>query len=158
MFTRQSPIKALRKFVKNVCDSPEASSRLMNWSLKLSDDAIKLDARILVPEKLVVGKGVTFQVDQKADWGREATTNHCLRAVSFKKWVVVCVEKNLAIVTSSVSIAVKLGPNMGMAVAQPEIIKLPNDRTETYLKAIRDSVSPSVQLVMTIMPTPRDDR
>merc|ERR1712240_337364 len=31
-------------------------------------------------------------------------------------------------------------------------------RTETYVKMIRDSVDPTVQLVCVIMPTPRDDR
>ena len=36
--------------------------------------------------------------------------------------------------------------------------ELPNDRTETYVKVIRDSVDPTVQLVCAVMPTPRDDR
>ena len=43
-------------------------------------------------------------------------------------------------------------------VAAPQLGKLVNDRTETYLKMIRDSVNPQVQLVVAIMPTPRDDR
>ena len=52
----------------------------------------------------------------------------------------------------------KLAPKMGFQVAQPEMAELPNDRTETYVKTIRDKTDPSLQLICAIMPTPRDDR
>ena len=37
-------------------------------------------------------------------------------------------------------------------------VQLRDDRTETYLKAIRDHLNPTVQIVVTIFPTSRDDR
>merc|ERR1719187_1672471 len=86
------------------------------------------------------------------------TNNHMLTAVDLKKWTVVYVQKNEAVVQNFVSLMIKLSPKMGMKVAQPAMSQLANDRTETYLKTIRDSVNPAVQLVVAIMPTPRDDR
>eukprot|EP00092_Neocalanus_flemingeri_P023338 GFUD01025304.1.p1 GENE.GFUD01025304.1~~GFUD01025304.1.p1 ORF type:complete len:970 (+),score=314.12 GFUD01025304.1:89-2998(+) len=161
LFTRVTPNQrqlALRKFLKNVNDSAEASSHLLNWGLRLAPDAIKLEGRLLNPEKLMAGKNFQFTVNSKADWGREITTNHMLTAVDLKKWSVVFVQKNDAVVQNFVSLMIKLSPKMGMKVAQPEMNQLANDRTETYLKAIRDNVNPNVQLVVAIMPTPRDDR
>jgi len=161
LFTRVTPHQrqlALKKFLKNVNDSAEASSHLLNWGLRLAPDAVKLEGRILAPEKLMAGKNFQFQVNAKADWGREITTNHMLTAVDLKKWSVVYVQKNEAVVQNFVQLMMKLSPKMGMKVAQPEMNQLPNDRTETYLKSIRDGVNPSVQLVVAIMPTPRDDR
>ena len=35
---------------------------------------------------------------------------------------------------------------------------LPNDRTESYLKAVRDGVDPTTQCVVTIVPQQRSDR
>ena len=35
---------------------------------------------------------------------------------------------------------------------------LPNDRTDTYLKAVREVVDPSVQLVLTVVPQQKADR
>ena len=35
---------------------------------------------------------------------------------------------------------------------------LPNDRTDTYLKAIREVIDPSVQMVLTIVPAQKADR
>ena len=39
-----------------------------------------------------------------------------------------------------------------------KVLEVPNDRTETYLQAIRSEISPKLQLVVTIFPTSRDDR
>ena len=109
-------------------------------------------------EKLVSGKKMVFKVNDKADWTREVTTNNCLTSQPLKKWVVVYVAKNAEVVKNFVSLMLKLAPKMGIQVAQPAMAELPNDRTETYVKVIRDSVDPSVQLVCAVMPTPRDDR
>ena len=144
--------------MKNVKDSPEASSHLINWGLRLAPDAVKLEGRILNPEKLVCGKNVQFNVNSKADWGKEVTNNHMLTAVELKKWSVIFTQKNESVVQNFVSLMLKLSPKMGMKVTQPEMSQLANDRTETYLKAIRDSVNPATQLIVAIMPTPRDDR
>jgi len=68
------------------------------------------------------------------------------------------VQKNADVVKNFVQLMLKLAPKMGFQVAQPEMAELPNDRTETYVKTIRDKTDPSLQLICTIMPTPRDDR
>lgn len=43
-------------------------------------------------------------------------------------------------------------------VSDPIVLELPNDRTETYVKTIRDHMRPSLQMVVIIFPTQRDDR
>ena len=52
----------------------------------------------------------------------------------------------------------KRAPKMGIKVAQTVMVELSNDRTETYVKGVRDSEEPQVQLVCVIRPTHRDDR
>ena len=148
----------MKKFIDNVNNSAEASSILLNWGLKLAPTSVQLSGRIVTPEKLLLGKGFTFNVNAKADWGRETTSNQMLTPVDLKKWNVVYVTKNEAVAQNFVSLMVKLAPKMGMKVAQPDMKALANDRTETYVQAIRDVVNPNVQIVVAIMPTPRDDR
>lgn len=41
----------------------------------------------------------------------------------------------------------KIGPQLGINVAQPRDIGLPDDRTETYIKAIRDAVHKDVSAI-----------
>jgi len=47
---------------------------------------------------------------------------------------------------------------MGIAVANPRVVKLKDDRTETYLKELKQLIEPSVQLVVTIFPMAKTDR
>ena len=47
---------------------------------------------------------------------------------------------------------------MGVQFSQPKVVAIPNDRTETYLKAIRDVITPECQLVNCIVPQQRSDR
>ena len=74
------------------------------------------------------------------------------------KWAVVYLDKNETVVRNFCKMMQQQGPRMGLQIALPKPIKLPNDRTETYLKEIRNIIDPSVQLVMTIFPQMKSDR
>uniref|UniRef100_UPI00358E54D2 piwi-like protein 2 n=1 Tax=Myxine glutinosa TaxID=7769 RepID=UPI00358E54D2 len=47
---------------------------------------------------------------------------------------------------------------MGIMIAEPQYVEQQNDRTETFIRNISGSFSPSVQMVMCIFPSMRDDR
>ena len=161
LFTRITPAQrqvAMQKFLDNVSNSAEASAHLLNWGLTLSNSPVRLEGRKLPLEKLVLGKKVQVKVTDKADWTREITSNSCLSSQPLKKWVVVYVQKNAEVVKNFVQLMLKLAPKMGFPVTQPAMAELANDKTETYVKTIRDSTDPTVQLICAIMPTPRDDR
>ena len=139
-------------------NSAEASAILLNWNLKLAPECIQLEGRQLAAEKLLLGKNATVTVNAKADWSRESTNNHMLVAVDLKKWAVVYVNKNEDVARSFTNLMTKLAPKMGMKVAAPDMKSLPNDRTEAYLKCLREIINDQLQIVVMIMPTPRDDR
>ena len=89
-------------------DSPEASSKLLNWNLRLAPECIQLDGRLLAAEKLLLGKNATVTVNAKADWSRESTNNHMLVAVELKKWAVIFVNKNEDVAKSFTNLMTKL--------------------------------------------------
>ena len=45
-----------------------------------------------------------------------------------------------------------------LQVNDPIVVELPDDRTDTYIRAIREQVKPSLQIVVVIFPSQRDDR
>lgn len=47
---------------------------------------------------------------------------------------------------------------MGINVSKPDLIRLPNDRTDTYVMALKKCITSQLQLVVAISPTMRDDR
>ena len=47
---------------------------------------------------------------------------------------------------------------LNIQIQDAQVIEVPNDRTDTYLQAIRPQIIPSLQLVVIVFPTSRDDR
>jgi hypothetical protein len=47
---------------------------------------------------------------------------------------------------------------MNIHVAIPKTLALPNDRTETYLRAVRDILKAKPQLVLTVFPGANSQR
>jgi aubergine-like protein len=47
---------------------------------------------------------------------------------------------------------------MGISVSDARIARLRDDRTDSYLRMLRENINPYLQLVVIIFPTMRDDR
>lgn len=47
---------------------------------------------------------------------------------------------------------------MGIEISQPQFIPLQSDKTDNYVRVLRENIKPQLQLVVTICPTSRDDR
>ncbi|XP_023340346.1 protein argonaute-3 isoform X2 [Eurytemora carolleeae] len=161
LFTKVSPDQrqqALKKFLKKVNDNPEASQILNDWGLALDTEPIRMKGRILDPEKLVMGKGSKFTVNLKADWGRDSTNNSSLVSVPLKTWHIVCADRNTAVVKGFIELVRKLAPKMGMDVTQPTLSIIQSDKTDLYLRDLKEKINGSTQIVVCIVPLQREDR
>jgi len=161
VFTRIGPDqrqKCLKKFIDNVHKSAESVQLLDEWGLVLEKEPIKLKARVLEAEKLVMGKGAKISVNLKADWGNESTRNTSLVAVPLKSWHVVCADRNKAVVQGFIKLFKTLAPKMGITVAEPSLTVLANDKTELFLNDMKKVIRPDLQLIVCIVPLQREDR
>ena len=59
---------------------------------------------------------------------------------------------------SFIQCVMEVSPAMGWQVARPFIMELPTDNTQCYLRAVRENLTPNIQIVVAIFPTSRDDR
>jgi aubergine-like protein len=160
-YTRASPEKrqkSLQAFVKNIQANPEAHQQLINWGLTLPKAPLLMEARVLDPETIRFGNGYKEVVNAKGDWGRSACSKPVLTAVPLSKWALVFMDKNKTAVQNFNKIMMQQGPKMGISVANPKVVALPNDKTETYLKAMKELIDPSVQLVLAVVPAQKADR
>lgn len=72
--------------------------------------------------------------------------------------MVVFAKKDQSKALEFISMMRQVTPAMGIGVKDPHMIELRDDRTETYLRSIRENLHPRVQMVVIIFPTSRDDR
>lgn len=154
--TRVSPEQRraeIGNFLKRIHASPEAKELLQNWGLSLSKEPIgNVMARVLPPEKLFFGKGYSEMVGPRADWGRASTTKPCLTAVAIHKWAILFPERCSKETQKFFAAMQQSAPKMGIDMAMPKRVVLPNDRNDTYVQKLNELIDPSVQLVMCIVP------
>ncbi|XP_065176641.1 piwi-like protein 1 [Sycon ciliatum] len=148
---------AMKKFVDNINATPEARHELTRWGLALDPTMTQLSGRVLPREKILTHHK-TLMVNAEADFSRDVTREKCITAVNLDCWVVVCTQRDRAKATDFIMMMKQVGPSFGMAINDPVTIHLENDRTDTYLRSIRQAVQSELQMVVSIFPTKRDDR
>jgi len=155
--TPQYRAQTIAKFIQRVKSNPEAYKLLTNWGLQIADNTLPLQARLLEPETLIFARGRQERVGPKGDWNRAATSS-VLTPVNLTKWAILFPEKNKGPVQAFCKTMQNNAQRMGITVANPKVVALPDDRTDSYVKQLRSLLSPSVQLVLMVVPQQKSDR
>ncbi|CAH1795347.1 unnamed protein product [Owenia fusiformis] len=155
--TPEKRIIELRKFIDAVTSNPEVVAMLEGWGLRLHSDIMDTSGRTLPPEDILTG-GRLIKGTVQADWGRDIVRNNVIQAVDLRCWIVIVTNRDRQRGQDFVENCGRSCGAMGIRMAQPNVIIIENDRTESYLKAIRNSINEQVQMVVTIFPTLREDR
>ncbi|KDR12118.1 piwi-like protein Ago3 [Zootermopsis nevadensis] len=161
MYTRITPNQrqvALKKFMKNIQENERAQTLLTGWGLKVDSGTVDLMARVLDPEEIIFGDNVSHRGTQQADWGAAATRNNVLSAVDLMGWMIVHCPRDTRCANEFAGMMWKIGPQMGIQVSKARIVSLRDDRTDSYLRMLRENINQSLQLVVIIFPSARDDR
>ncbi|CAG2185706.1 AUB [Mytilus edulis] len=95
---------------------------------------------------------------EDADWSRDMRGKELVTPVDLQRWVIVFTRKNSAMAQDLVQTLSKVGPPMGMRIAQPTPCEIPDDRNDSYLSALRQQVQQDTQMALCILPTNRKDR
>ncbi|KAK3090400.1 hypothetical protein FSP39_011581 [Pinctada imbricata] len=159
--TRVTPsqrVVTMKKFINSVNGNPDAKAELTKWGLELEEKTIDIDGRVVPTEKISFRDGQSVLAGDSADWGGAATRNKVITAVDFRRWVVLYTKRDQPRAQNFIQTMMKCCPQMGIMCDNPSRCELHDDRTETFVKALREQVNPSVQIVVIICPTSRDDR
>jgi len=159
-FTRSSPqarIDGMRSFMTRIEENEEARKVLSDWGLSLAPNPITLQGRLLEKPTLHFGAGQSERLT-RSDWSRAASTKPCLTPVNLERWAVIFTKKDRSVVERFCKTMQQQAPKMGIQIRNPAIKEVENDRTDTFLKAISEVVTPTTQLVLTIVPQMKSDR
>lgn len=159
--TRISPnqrANELLQYCKRVNGNPDTKQLLSNWGLKLQDNAVGLQSRLLDEERVIFARNKTFGVGPSADFGKYCTNNELMLVVNLHNWILLHVKNDQKAAKAFVECMERNCRPMGITVHRPNIIVLDNDKTETYAQTLRQALNVNTQIVVCICPTARDDR
>nr|XP_049706434.1 piwi-like protein Ago3 [Helicoverpa armigera]XP_049706439.1 piwi-like protein Ago3 [Helicoverpa armigera] len=149
---------AFKKYIEAVMNNETARSRLAGWGLSIAPETINLTARTLQPETLYFGNNVKVPGKPNAEWNAEVTRNHVIQAIDIVKWVVLYTDRDKQVARDFLETMKRSCRPMGINVAEPEMIRLPNDRTDSYVLTLKKVITSDLQIVVAICPSARDDR
>ncbi|PNF28066.1 Piwi-like protein Ago3 [Cryptotermes secundus] len=161
MYTRITPNQrqaALKKFISNIEENKKAQDLLAGWGLKMDSSTLDLMARVLDPEVVIFGNNTVQKVTLHADWGGAMSHNKVLTAVDLRTWMIIHAPRDARFANEFAGMMQKVGPQMGISVSDARIARLHDDRTDSYLRMLRENINPVLQVVVIIFPTCRDDR
>nr|XP_022317079.1 piwi-like protein 1 [Crassostrea virginica] len=156
--TPQQRVATMRKFINAVNGNPEAKKELDNWGLSFADNTIDIDGRVAQQEKIIFGNNYTCMAGPQADWSRDATRNKVLTAVDLKNWTVIFVKRDAGKASEFINSMQQCCRQMGIQCNKPTCCELHDDRVDTLSRSLRDNINPSVQCMVVICPTSRDDK
>ncbi|KAJ8714986.1 hypothetical protein PYW08_004967 [Mythimna loreyi] len=149
---------AFKKYIETVMSNETAKSRLAGWGLSIAPETINLTARTLQPEMLYFGNNVKVPGKPNADWNGEVTRQHVMQAMDIMKWVILYTDRDKQVAQSFLDTVKRSCRPMGINVAEPDMIRLPNDRTDSYVITLKKVITSDIQIVVVICPSSRDDR
>ncbi len=159
-FTRVTPegrCHAMKNFVARINECPDALRILADWGIKLAPHPFNSSGRVLEPPVLHFGHGQKEMLT-RSDWSRAATNKPVLTPISLTNWVVLFPQDKANDVRRFCQTMQNLAQRMGITMAQPRPIKLANDRTNAYVDAMREAITPDLQLALAVVPQQRSDR
>lgn len=159
--TRITPnqrIHALDQYCKRVNGTPEARAILAGWGLTLENQPILVDCRQLDEENILFANNKTVSAGRNADFNKFATSNQLLSVVHLTNWLVIHTRNDGRAAKAFIECMERNSRPMGINVASPQVIVLNDDKTDSYVAALRKSLTSATQIVVTICPTSRDDR
>ncbi|CAG9858425.1 unnamed protein product [Phyllotreta striolata] len=159
-FTRVTPnqrIAALKTYLSNVKKCEQAQEILADWGLKVADDSLQLPGRQLENELVYFGDGKQVR-SMNGDWSRAAGDNKLIGPVDMTNWMLFYTQKDTAYAENFVDLMCRLAGPMGCIIKRPKMVKLPDDRTDTYLKSFQENIRKDIEVCVFICPTARSDR
>ncbi|KAI5638036.1 piwi domain-containing protein [Phthorimaea operculella] len=93
-----------------------------------------------------------------ADWNGDISRNPVMQAVDILRWAILFTDRDKQVANDFMETIKRCSRPMGINVQNPDMVRLPNDRTEAYISGLKKSINSELQLVVAICPTARDDR
>lgn len=148
----------MRDFIEEMHKNKECSTTLNGWGLQFANDIVKFQARVMEPEKIYLKNATCSYNQDDADWSRDMRGAQLISSVHLEKYLLIFSRRDSQNAQDFYNALNDVGYGMGMKISEPEVVELSDDRTDSYLKAIKNNLNQDTQMVICILPNNRKER
>ncbi|NXI47583.1 PIWL1 protein, partial [Galbula dea] len=158
--TRLQPRHRQRE-IRRLCDyiqkNDSSQQELQDWGLRFASDLLSISGRVVQGEKIYQSGNVFHYNPQFADWSKESRGAPLLCSKALDNWLLIYPQRNHESANTLLQNLFKVTAPMGMKMNKPTMIAV-DDRTESYLRALQQSVTPDTNIVLCILSASRKDK
>lgn len=160
--TRVGPparIEKLQAFSKRLTDNPQVMEELRRWNMKLANNLVEIQGRVLPPE-VVYGAQAKYSAGDQADWTRDLRDKAMASSATLSSWVVIYPYKDKHNIESFVNMLQRAANPLKFRLPTPQYLELPDDRLQSYLAALErvsNQANPPM-LIFVVVPNNKADR
>ncbi|KAI8512036.1 Piwi-like protein 1 [Branchiostoma belcheri] len=159
--TRLTPDKrndTLQTFINTLNKNEKVQKDMKGWGLSYDKTLLKLEGRVMPPEKIWQRSGSCNYKPQDADWGKEMRGQQLISYVPMQNWLFIFPQRNSSQAQDFLQALVRVGPPMGMNINKPIMCEIRDDRTDNYLRTMREQMNDKTQMVVCLLSSQRKDR
>ena len=98
----------------------QVATELSGWGLQFSKTLVKINGRVLPPEKIVQAGNKAFSYKpEDADWSREMRGNRLISCIPLNHWVMIHTGRDESKARDFLGNLKRVGPPMGIQVNDP---------------------------------------
>ncbi|XP_078598434.1 piwi-like protein 1 [Branchiostoma floridae x Branchiostoma japonicum] len=149
----------LQRFINQLNSNADVQKDMRGWQIEFDQNLLALEGRTLPKEKLFCRDGQDLDFKREsADWSRELRSRALLSTKPLKEWLLIFSKRDSQNASDFLRALCQVGPAMDMQIHNPMMVDIPNDRTDSYLRAMKQLIKPDVtQMVVCILGNPRKD-
>ncbi|KAH8333040.1 hypothetical protein KR074_000427 [Drosophila pseudoananassae] len=160
--TRMNPdrrIDRLRRFNSRLQTTSDSVKVLKDWNMNLDQNLIEVQGRIISPQKIVFNNQ-KVSAGETADWTRYFREQRMLTTPSdgIDRWAVIAPERNSYDLKNLIDSLFRAASGMGLRIRTPQEMKIYDDRTATYIRAMDDCSRMDPKLILCLVPNNNADR
>ncbi|XP_054852565.1 piwi-like protein 1 isoform X1 [Eublepharis macularius] len=158
--TRLAPEQRMRevgRLIDYINQDDNVQKELRDWGLSFESNLLSFSARVVQSEKIHQGGKIFEYSPQSADWSKETRGASLISVKPLDKWLLVYTRRNYDAANTLVQNLFKVTPAMGIQMNKAVMIEV-EDRTEAYLKALKQKVDSDIQMVVCLLSSNRKDK
>ncbi|NXU70935.1 PIWL1 protein, partial [Oreotrochilus melanogaster] len=151
---RQREVKRLIDYMQK---DDNVQKELRDWGLSFDSNLLSFSARVVQGEKILQSGSVFDYNPQLADWSRETRGVPLICSKPLDNWLLIYTRRNYDVANTLIQNLFKVTPSMGIRMNKATMIEV-DDRTEAYLRALQQSVTPDTNIVLCVLSSARKDK
>ncbi|NXX46968.1 PIWL1 protein, partial [Tricholaema leucomelas] len=151
---RQREIGRLRDYIQN---DENVQKELQDWGLNFDSNLLCFPGRVVQGEKILQSGNVFDYNPQLADWSKETRGAPLICPKPLDNWLLIYTRRNYDVANTLLQNLFKVTPSMGIKMKKAAMIEV-DDRTEAYLRALQQSITPDTNIAVCVLSSSRKDK